>query len=328
MEASEEGVMAKHLIEENTTVKVNTMIALLAEDGEDWKQVAQCGITDFSAALPPAATSTSEPAAAPPSGGSTPGTAVNMPSLSPTMEEGTIVKWHKAEGEAIAAGDVLCDIQTDKAVVSMEADDDGVVAKIIMEEGAGAKVGTLIALLVGEGEDWKDVAIPGSAPPPTAPAAAQSEAPAPVPATSGQPLTAPVQEFQFTHPAQTGPAAALLLSQYSINPADVSGSGPKGNLTKTDVLQYIKDKALPTPAPANVPLPKASGAPAAEPAKATSAAPPPPPRPTSGHTDVELTSMRRVIAKRLTESKQQAPHGYSSATSDITAISRLRQEYI
>merc|ERR1712045_965961 len=139
--------------------------------------------------------------------------------------------------------------------------------------------------------------------------------------------TAAVQEFHFTHPAQTGPAAALLLSQYSINPADVSGSGPKGNLTKTDVLQYIKAKALPTPAPANVPLPKAAVAPAAEPAKATSA-PPPPPRPTSGHTDVELTSMRRVIAKRLTESKQQAPHGYSSATSDITAISRLRQEYI
>jgi len=326
MEASEEGILAKHLIEENTTVKVNTLIALLAEDGEDWKQVAASGVSESSAA-PPAAAASEPAAAVAASGGSTPGTAVNMPSLSPTMEEGTIVKWHKAEGEAIAAGDVLCDIQTDKAVVSMEADDDGIVAKIIMEEGSGAKVGTLIALLVGEGEDWKDVAIPGSAPAPTAPAAAQSEAPAPVPATSGQPLTAPVQEFQFTHPAQTGPAAALLLSQYSINPADVSGSGPKGNLTKTDVLQYIKDKALPTPAPANVPLPKASVAPAAEPAKATSAAPPPP-RPTSGHTDVELTSMRRVIAKRLTESKQQAPHGYSSATSDITAISRLRQEYI
>ena len=326
MEASEEGIMAKQLIEENTTVKVNTLIALLAEDGEDWKQVAASGVSAESSATPSvAAAAAAEPAAVAASGGSTPGTAINMPSLSPTMEEGTIVKWHKAEGEFIAAGDALCDIQTDKAVMAMEADDDGIVAKIVMEEGSGAKVGTLIALLVGEGEDWKDVAIPGSAPPPP-PAAAQPEAPAPVPATSGQPLTAPVQEFHFTHPAQTGPAAALLLSQYSINPADVSASGPKGNLTKTDVLQYIKAKALPTPAPANVPLPKAAVAPAAEPAKATSA--PPPPRPTSGHTDVELTSMRRVIAKRLTESKQQAPHGYSSATSDITAISRLRQEYI
>merc|ERR1719204_543884 len=93
MEASEEGVMAKHLIEENTTVKVNTMIALLAEDGEDWKQVAQSGVTDSSAAPAPPAQSTPEPAAAAPRGGSTPGTAINMPSLSPTMEEGTIVKW-------------------------------------------------------------------------------------------------------------------------------------------------------------------------------------------------------------------------------------------
>merc|ERR1711971_15360 len=262
MEASEEGVLAKLLIEENTTVKVNTLIALLAEDGEDWKQVAASGVSAESSAASPAAAAAAEPAAVAASGGSTPGTKVNMPSLSPTMEEGTIVKWHKAEGEAIAAGDVLCDIQTDKAVVSMEADDDGIVAKIIMEEGSGAKVGTLIALLVGEGEDWKDVAIPGSAPPPPAPSAA-AEPEAHVPATSGQPLTAPVQEFHFTHPAQTGPAAALLLSQYSINPADVSGSGPKGNLIKADVLQYIKDKALPTPAPANVPLPKASVAPAA-----------------------------------------------------------------
>merc|ERR1719435_447480 len=103
------------------------------------------------------------PASAAPTGGSTPGTSVNMPSLSPTMSEGTIVKWYKQEGESISAGDVLCDIQTDKAVVSMECDDDGVVAKILMEEGAaGVQVGTLIALMVEEGQDWKDVAIPAA----------------------------------------------------------------------------------------------------------------------------------------------------------------------
>ena len=84
------------------------------------------------------------PAGVAASGGSTPGVSVKMPSLSPTMEEGTIVKWYKKEGESIAAGDILCDIQTDKAVVSMEADEDGVVAKILMEEGVGATVGALI----------------------------------------------------------------------------------------------------------------------------------------------------------------------------------------
>ena len=89
--------------------------------------------------------------------------------------------------------------------------------------------------MVEEGQDWKDVSIPGTpAPPAAAPAAA------PPVATSGQPLTAAVQEFHFIHPSQTGPAAALLLSQYRLNPQDIEGSGPKGNLTKSDVLQYIQ----------------------------------------------------------------------------------------
>jgi pyruvate/2-oxoglutarate dehydrogenase complex dihydrolipoamide acyltransferase (E2) component len=85
-----------------------------------------------------------------------------MPSLSPTMTEGTIVKWYKEEGELISAGDVLCDIQTDKAVVSMEVDDDAIVAKILLPEGsAGIQINTLIALTVEEGQDWKDVQVPG-----------------------------------------------------------------------------------------------------------------------------------------------------------------------
>merc|ERR1719312_1273828 len=92
MEADEEGVLAKIIKgSDSGSIKVGELIAVVAEDGEDWKA--------------PAAT-----------GGSTPGTVINMPSLSPTMSEGTIVKWYKQEGEAIAAGDVLCDIQTDKAV--------------------------------------------------------------------------------------------------------------------------------------------------------------------------------------------------------------------
>merc|ERR1712106_856901 len=109
---------------------------------------------------------------------------INMPSLSPTMTEGTIVKWYKKEGEAISAGDALCDIQTDKAVVSMECDDDGVVAKILMAEGsAGVEVGTLIALVVEVGQDWKDVAIP-------APGSAVSSSAPPTPVASSTPAPA------------------------------------------------------------------------------------------------------------------------------------------
>lgn len=87
-----------------------------------------------------------------------------MPSLSPTMSEGTIVKWLKKEGDVVVPGDVLCDIQTDKAVISMETDEEGVLAKILIpEDTKDIKVGTLIALMVNEGEDWKAVEVPSEA---------------------------------------------------------------------------------------------------------------------------------------------------------------------
>ena len=259
-------------------------------------------------------------------GGSTPGTAVNMPSLSPTMEAGTIIKWYKQEGEQISAGDVLCDIQTDKAVVSMEADEDGVVAKILMEEGAASvAVGTPIALMVEEGQDWRDVAIPAAAGAPATPPPQSSPASPSSPQAPAPPAVAAPAPSEFVHPAQTGPATALLLTQYGLDPARLEGSGPKGNLTKSDVLQYIKDKSLPTPAPPQVPLPGV-----AKPADTTTPSSPPLAysQPGQDYEDLELTSMRKVIARRLTESKQFSPHGYSSATADLTAVNRLRQEYI
>ena len=156
LEADDDGTLAKILLPADSgTIKVGTLIAVMAEDGEDWKNVQVTGNATESAE------ETAEPSVET-SGGSTPGIEVKMPSLSPTMTEGTIVKWCKKEGEAISAGDVLCEIQTDKAVVSMEWDDDAILAKILMPEGsAGVQVNSLIALTVNEGEDWKDVQIPG-----------------------------------------------------------------------------------------------------------------------------------------------------------------------
>jgi len=314
MEADEEGVLAKIFKSADSgSIKVGELIAVVAEDGEDWRTVAAAGVGDAPAdAAPPAAVAA--PVAA--TGGSTPGTLINMPSLSPTMTEGTIVKWYKEEGESIAAGDVLCDIQTDKAVVSMECDDDGVVAKILMAEGsAGVEVGTLIALVVEVGQDWKDVAIP-------APVSAVSSSSPPTPVASSTPApAAPTTSYPL--PTQTGPAASLLLSQYGLNPATIEGSGPKGNLTKADVLGHIKANSLPTPSPPQVPLPAMAKpvTPVATPI--TSVA-----RSKTAYIDIELSSMRKVIAKRLTDSKQDAPHGYSSATANLTAVSKLRQEYI
>jgi pyruvate/2-oxoglutarate dehydrogenase complex dihydrolipoamide acyltransferase (E2) component len=120
-----------------------------------------------------------------------------------------------------------------------------------------------------------------------------------------------------------GPATALLLSQYNIQPASIAGSGPKGNILKSDVLRHIETNGLkPVSAVKKVATPP-------PPVKETTrAAPAAPPRPRSGYVDIELTNMRKVIAKRLSDSKQAAPHGYSSATACIDAVSRLRQDYL
>merc|ERR1719367_250446 len=151
LEVDDDGTLAKIIKSADSgTIQVGTLIAVLAEEGED---------LDVSVS-----TSTQESAeAVSESEGSTPGIVVKMPSLSPTMTEGTIVKWCKKEGEAISAGDVLYEIQTDKAVVSMEWDDDAILAKILVKEGSdGVQVNSMIALMVNEGEDWQSVQIPGT----------------------------------------------------------------------------------------------------------------------------------------------------------------------
>jgi len=149
LEVDDDGTLAKIIKPADSgTIQVGTLIAMLAEEDEDWKEVNAKGGADESISDAPTE-ETSKVSAAAPSGGSTPGTEVNMPSLSPTMTEGTIVKWCKNEGDTISAGDVICEIQTDKAVVSMEWDDDAILAKIMVPEGtAGISVNSLIALTV------------------------------------------------------------------------------------------------------------------------------------------------------------------------------------
>merc|ERR1712012_681550 len=164
LEVDDDGTLAKIIKPADSgTIQVGTLIAMLAEEDEDWKEVnAKGGADESGSSISDAPTEEiSKVSPAGPRGGSTPGTEVNMPSLSPTMTEGTIVKWCKNEGEKLSAGDVLCEVQTDKAVVAMEVDDDAILAKILVPEGeSGVPVNKLIALTVDEGEDRKDVQIP------------------------------------------------------------------------------------------------------------------------------------------------------------------------
>lgn len=314
LEADDDGVLAKILVNENGGAKeVGALIALMAEDGEDWQEVAKAGPTESSSPVSSEGSSGSAPAAQP-TGGNTPGLSVNMPSLSPTMTEGTIVKWCVKEGEKINAGDVLCEIQTDKAVVSMEVDDDAVLAKIMFPEGAsGIEVGQLIALTVEEGEDWQDVQIPAVEAPskPSDGEAPKSDAATPAPSEGV------AGSHTFEHLANVGPATNLLLAQFGIKSSQVEASGPKG-LVKSDVLKYIQDNNLsPIKITSDAPKQPAKSAASAAPAR----------KPSSGYTDIPLTSMRSVIAKRLTQSKQTSPHGHATAAANIDAVMKIRKEF-
>ncbi|XP_023719887.2 pyruvate dehydrogenase protein X component, mitochondrial isoform X3 [Cryptotermes secundus] len=309
-ETEEEGILAKILVQEDAKdVKVGTVIALMVAEGEDWKSVEVPSSSDASSSIqsPPPTVPSSEQTSKPGSGVA--GQEVKMPSLSPTMSEGTIVKWLKNEGDSVSPGDVLCDIQTDKAVVSFETEEEGVLAKILVQEDVkDVKVGTLIALMVSPGEDWKNVEIP-SATAPSPPSAPR--------ATAKPTVAAPQSE-------SLGPAVRTLLEQYHLQSSQITATGRKGKLLKGDVLKYITDNKLKPKIPKEVPPPSAPKAAARTPAK--------PPKPSvpkqvgDGYIDTEVTSMRRTIAKRLTESKTTIPHAYGVTDCTIDKLIVLRKQ--
>jgi len=219
------------------------------------------------------------------------GTQILMPALSPTMTEGKLAKWVKAEGDTVASGDILAEIETDKATMEIEAIDEGLLGKILVAEGTeGVPVNQLIGLILEDGEDAS--ALEAALAPVAAPAAppAAAPAPAPPPAAAAPAPAAPA-------PAKTGnriiasPLARRLATAKGVDLATVTGSGPKGRIVKRDV-----ESAAP-----GAPAPKAE-------------APSPPPAlgaPLSPMPDFEAvphSSMRKTIARRLTESVRDIPH--------------------
>ncbi|KAM6130805.1 pyruvate dehydrogenase protein X component, mitochondrial [Pterocles gutturalis] len=270
----------------------------------------------------------------------TPGIKVLMPALSPTMEEGNIVKWLKKEGETVNAGDALCEIETDKAVVTMESSDDGILAKILVEEGSkNVRLGSLIGLLVEEGQDWKQVEIPvdGSDPSSLAP-------PAPVltSAPAGPSVSAPpkLEHQPGKLQVRLSPAARNILETHGLDPSNVTPSGPRGIFTKEDALKLLQEKQKGKPSELKpvispAPLQPTAVPSASQAADVTSAYPRPafppvsrPGQPTAlgTFTEIPASNIRRVIAKRLTESKTTIPHAYATADCDIDAILKLRKE--
>jgi len=327
LESDDDGVMAKIIQAEGSgTIKVGKLIAVMAEDGEEWKEVAQSagdGSTSTEAdSSSSSSSSNDESEANEVSGGSTPGTPLKMPALSPTMTEGTIVNWNKKEGDKIEAGEVICEIQTDKAVVAMEADDDAILAKILVNENeGGVKIGTMIALTVEEGEDWKDVQIPSTKQGDAAPPKVESAAPAKEATTQG----IATSDIHVEHVPGVGPASTLLMAQYGIDPSKIEATGQKG-IVKGDVLRLIKQqnlKPLEVKSEPAAPVTKQAALPKKEEKPKTII-----PQRGASYTDIPLTSMRSVIAKRLVQSKQTSPHGHATNECNIDAISKIRQDFL
>ncbi|XP_036715858.1 pyruvate dehydrogenase protein X component, mitochondrial isoform X3 [Balaenoptera musculus] len=260
-----------------------------------------------------------------------------MPSLSPTMEEGNIVKWLKKEGEAVSTGDALCEIETDKAVVTLDASDDGILAKIVVAEGSkNIRLGALIGLLVEEGEDWKHVEIPKDIGP-LSPASKPS-----VPCPSPEPqISTPVKKEHIPGKLQfrLSPAARNILEKHGLDANQGTATGPRGIFTKEDALKLVQLKQMskitesrPTPALPTIPTaslpPRATARPSYPRPMIPPVSTPGQPNVAGTFTEIPTSNIRRVIAKRLTESKRTVPHAYATTDCDLGAVLKVRQSLV
>jgi len=237
-------------------------------------------------------------------------TRVVLAKLSPTMEEGTIVKWSKKEGDAIKVGDVLAEIETDKANMEMEALGAGILRKILVQAGGKAPIGSLIGVIADANEDISATIAEAAK---AAPAAAPQPAPAPAaPAASAPAAASPAPAAAPGGRVKSSPLARAIAAQKNVPLALVAGSGPGGRIVKRDVEGYI---ASPRPA----------AAPAGAPAAARQAVPVPSVPP---GTAIPVSNIRRVIAKRLSESAFTAPHFYVTVEIDMDAAVSLREQLI
>jgi pyruvate dehydrogenase E2 component (dihydrolipoamide acetyltransferase) len=271
-------------------------------------------------------------------------TNILMPALSPTMEKGNLAKWLKKEGDQIKSGDVIAEIETDKATMEVEAVDEGVLAKIVVPEGtADVPVNDVIAVIAGEGEDAKAVGAAGAAPTakkadekPKDEAPKQEEKAAPAPAStngSGQrapqaaatPAPQPQAQTNGAGRVFASPLARRMAKEEGLDLAAIQGSGPHGRIVERDVKAAIEGGTAKKAQP---------GAPAAQPgAPAPKLAP-------AGMSDdivkkmfepgsfeeVPHDGMRKTIARRLTEAKQTIPHFYLTVDCDIDALLKLREQ--
>ena len=230
-------------------------------------------------------------------------TKVMMEALSPTMEEGRLVKWVKNVGDAVKSGDTIGEVETDKAIMELVARGDGILRAHLVPEGTTAAVGMVIGVIAAANEDISSMT-GGAAPAPAAapavaapaPAAAAPAAAAPAPAAPA----APVAEAS-SGPVRSSPLARRMAAEKGVNIGAIHGSGPNGRVIRRDI--EAASVSTTTAAPATIPI-------------------------TGEHTDVVLTQMRKTIARRLSESIGPVPTFYLTSEIDMTQVGQLREQMV
>jgi len=245
-------------------------------------------------------------------------TEILMPALFPTMEEGTLAKWHVAQGDSVAHGDVLADIETDKATLEYEAEHGGVIGKLLVAEGtASIPIETAIAVLLEDGESVEDLE------PKHAAVADQGTAALETPPTPSA-LKTPETARLFA-----SPLARRIAAQADLDLAEISGSGPGGRIVKADVEAVIQNPDAPRPssAPRAALFLPGDAEPLPTPASTALLTETPAPLPSDRRvTQVPLDAMRKTIAARVTQAKQEIPHAYLRRDIQLDALLALRTE--
>ncbi|WP_461149863.1 pyruvate dehydrogenase complex dihydrolipoamide acetyltransferase [Spirosoma pulveris] len=354
LEAYDEGTLLYIGVEKGASVPVDGVLAVIGADGEDYKAVLN-GSSGGSQEAAPAAPK-QEPAPAPANSASNEATSklpdqkavsaapaenvnasiIRMPKMSDTMTEGTIVAWHKKEGDTVKSGDVLAEVETDKATMDLEAYEEGTLLYIGVKEGSSVAVDEVIAVVGEKGANFK-VLLDGGTGAPAAgqqaatgeggSATAQQNPQADLPANADTDLSYAGGEGDAAESngrVKASPLAKRIAEEKGINLAQVQGSGPEGRIVKSDVESFVPGKAAPAAqpaAPAQQPVAQpAASAPAATPAPA----PAPAPTPAGDYEDVPVTQMRKTIARRLSESLFTAPHFYLTMEINMDKAMDLR----
>ncbi|XP_019402664.1 PREDICTED: dihydrolipoyllysine-residue acetyltransferase component of pyruvate dehydrogenase complex, mitochondrial [Crocodylus porosus] len=327
-EVLDECYLAKILVAEGSRdVPIGAIICITVEKPEFVDAFKNYTLDSAPAASVPAPSAASPPPPAQPSA-QAPGSSypphmqIVLPALSPTMTMGTVQRWEKKVGEKLSEGDLLAEIETDKATIGFEVQEEGYLAKILVAEGTrDVPLGTPLCIIVEKESDipafadYRETGIVDIKPqaptqPPPSPMAAAPALAQPV-APSSPAASAPVAAARGGR-VIASPLAKKLAEERGIDLAQVKGTGPDGRITKKDVESFVPPKVAPAPEAVAAPTPAAVP---------TVAAPP-----TGVFTDIPLSNVRRVIAQRLMQSKQTIPHYYLSIDVNMGEILVLREE--